>query len=278
MTEIENYFVCVGAQKAGTTWLSNLLSEHPDIFVTPVKEIHYFDHVQGLTHKLSPYKRWSRFRKHLQNNLLSFNGTKHYQMRWFRNYLRGPISDEWYASLFQCPKGQKVQGEFTPEYAMIGPTGFEHLKRLAPTAKILFVLRHPIEQAWSQYLHFHDRTAGQEIDRDEAIRFWKSDYSKRLRDYPGTIKQLYQSFGHDHIHLTFYESLKNDTENTLNSIFGFLEVGKYNVPEKKIRSVYNKSRDIGIDSKLKSYLESECHNIVADVTEIIGHVPKSWKE
>ena len=47
--KIENYFVCIGAQKSGTTWLARMLSAHPDIFVTPVKEILYFDHVAGIT-------------------------------------------------------------------------------------------------------------------------------------------------------------------------------------------------------------------------------------
>jgi hypothetical protein len=34
---IENFFVCVGAQKAGTTWLARVLEDHPEIFMTPVK-------------------------------------------------------------------------------------------------------------------------------------------------------------------------------------------------------------------------------------------------
>ncbi len=37
-----NTFI-LGAQKAGTTWISNQLKQHPDIFVPPQKEIHYFD-------------------------------------------------------------------------------------------------------------------------------------------------------------------------------------------------------------------------------------------
>ena len=58
---IENYFVCVGAQKSGTTWLARVLADHPDVFVTPVKEIHYFDHVRGLTEHLSAKKSRSRY-------------------------------------------------------------------------------------------------------------------------------------------------------------------------------------------------------------------------
>lgn len=37
-------FLIIGAQKAATTWLSDNLSEHPDIFISPAKETYYFNH------------------------------------------------------------------------------------------------------------------------------------------------------------------------------------------------------------------------------------------
>src|SRR3954454_14322487 len=36
-------FLCVGAQKAGTGWLYEQLRFHPDFWMPPVKELHYFD-------------------------------------------------------------------------------------------------------------------------------------------------------------------------------------------------------------------------------------------
>ena len=36
-------FLCVGAQKAGTSWLYQQLEPHPDFWMPPVKELHYFD-------------------------------------------------------------------------------------------------------------------------------------------------------------------------------------------------------------------------------------------
>src|SRR5689334_15761196 len=36
-------FLCVGAQKAGTGWLYEQLRSHPDFWMPPVKELHYFD-------------------------------------------------------------------------------------------------------------------------------------------------------------------------------------------------------------------------------------------
>ena len=36
-------FLCIGAQKGGTRWLYDQLQIHPDFWMPPVKELHYFD-------------------------------------------------------------------------------------------------------------------------------------------------------------------------------------------------------------------------------------------
>ena len=38
-------FLCVGAQKAGTSWLYRQLEPHPDFWMPPVKELHYLDNL-----------------------------------------------------------------------------------------------------------------------------------------------------------------------------------------------------------------------------------------
>jgi hypothetical protein len=39
------FMVGVGAQKAGTTWLFDYLGRHPDVAMSPIKELHYFDQI-----------------------------------------------------------------------------------------------------------------------------------------------------------------------------------------------------------------------------------------
>ena len=38
-------FLCIGAQKAGTGWLYEQLRHHPDFWMPPMKELHYFDRI-----------------------------------------------------------------------------------------------------------------------------------------------------------------------------------------------------------------------------------------
>ena len=50
---MRNMFLSVGAMKAGTTFLFNVMKQHPDVFFTPEKEVHYYAHIYGLDRFLS---------------------------------------------------------------------------------------------------------------------------------------------------------------------------------------------------------------------------------
>ena len=107
-------FLIVGAQKAGTTWLVHNLQEHPDIFM-PKQEIHFFDR---------------------QNN-----------------FSKGVY---WYKSHFAQATNQKAVGEKTPEYLWVRPDCpdiHRVIHSYLPEAKLIIVLRNPIERAIAQINH-----------------------------------------------------------------------------------------------------------------------------
>ncbi|MGB3571538.1 MAG: sulfotransferase domain-containing protein, partial [Phormidesmis sp.] len=119
----------IGAQKAGSSWLSKNLSQHPEVFVCK-REVHYF------------------------------NLERHY---------RKGIS--WYERRFEQVQDEKVIAEKTPNYLWITPytvksrfgnhLGSVHQKMHAalPEAKLIVVLRNPVERAISAVNHY--RTLGQ---------------------------------------------------------------------------------------------------------------------
>src|SRR3954453_9519065 len=49
-------FLGIGAPRTGTTWLHSNLRRHPEIWMTPVKEVHYFDK-RHLKRSENPYYR-----------------------------------------------------------------------------------------------------------------------------------------------------------------------------------------------------------------------------
>jgi hypothetical protein len=53
-------FLCVGAQKGGTSWLYQQLESHPDFWMPPVKELHYFDKLSRIKQAPPPHRRDER--------------------------------------------------------------------------------------------------------------------------------------------------------------------------------------------------------------------------
>lgn len=60
-------FICIGAQKAGTTWLYENLKQHPEIMLNETKELHYFD-------KEYLWKPLSWYSSHFENNIKNISG------------------------------------------------------------------------------------------------------------------------------------------------------------------------------------------------------------
>ncbi len=50
-------FLVIGAQRSGTTWLAAMLRSHPDVFVSPTKEIHFFDRTTAYANGIDWYTR-----------------------------------------------------------------------------------------------------------------------------------------------------------------------------------------------------------------------------
>ncbi len=121
-------FLCIGAEKAGSTWLYKNLKKHPEIWLPPVKEIHYFDEKEKLG-SVNIYKRFfdrdsslnRRWRRILKNQLAKQLTTRPFDyqsMKWYSNYFFQRRNDRWYSSLFTNDKKQKT-GDITPAYSTI---------------------------------------------------------------------------------------------------------------------------------------------------------------
>jgi hypothetical protein len=119
------HFLGIGAQKAATTWLHRCLRAHPDLWLPPIKELHYFTHRahdlrRGVAGRLIG-QDWvnRRLRRILKPRLLSdLRRLDPAGLRWDLRFFLGARSDTWYESLFGEGAG-RVTGEITPEYSSL---------------------------------------------------------------------------------------------------------------------------------------------------------------
>jgi hypothetical protein len=277
---IERFFVCVGAQKAGTTWLAKVLAGHPDLFLTPVKEIHYFDHLRGLTQHLSVRKRRSRYRKYFQRLLTQWGRYSELrpQLSWYRRYMRAPVDDRWYTSLFAERLGRTFAGEATPEYAIIGEEGFRHLRRLSPSARILFIMREPVARAWSQVLH-RCRSEGRDAARmssDEILRLVDDPRFAAFGDYPATIANLERVFPAEQVKLLFYEDIHAGRLAALEEVCAFIGCrfeARYFPGHGRL---FNRSQEVAAPEVVVAGLRERNRGLIERIAERVGRVPEVW--
>lgn len=127
-------YVIIGAQKCGTSSLSQYLCEHPDVVPAFRKEVHYFDRNFD--------KGASWYRRHFPTRV---------QMTALRTIRAHPV----------------LTGEASPCY-LFHPLGHERLHDLLPSARLIALLRDPVERAFSHYRHMV-RAGHEQLSFDAAI-------------------------------------------------------------------------------------------------------------
>ena len=210
-------FLIIGAMKAGTTALYSYLEQHPEVYMSPVKEPNFFC---------------------FEDETLDFRAPQD-QEGINRTSVTG-IDD--YGALFGGVRGEAAIGEASHWY-LYHPKAPERIRRHVPGARLIAVLRNPVDRAYSQFLHFV--RDGQEPLTDFARALEEED--RRIRAhwafgryasrgfYYAQLKRYYDLFDRSQIQVHLYEDLKSDAQGLLRDTFRFLEVDPDFVPELSVQ-------------------------------------------
>ncbi len=165
---------------------------------------------------------------------------------------------DWYGSQF-TPKPHHTQvGEATPAY-MYDAAARERLSETLPDARIVIILRNPVDRAYSHY--WHKRRLGDEPlpTFEEAIA---AEPQRRSRDnvrarigfayvdrghYVDQIEQLVDRQGRDRVHVMLLDDLVQDRVATMRALLEFLEVdpGPADSLDVRKRNPYRVTSDSG---------------------------------
>ena len=216
-------FLGIGAQKAGTTWLHRNLSNHPQIWLPPVKEVHYFDEVHIEAHKRwAPAHRQNRggalLRDYLARTPVEERDPNRIAL--LETFMEDAISDDWYGRLFGFARPAQICGEFTPEYSIMRAKGIRHVLQLSPDVKLILSLRDPIERCWSQIRMTDSRQKGSSLaELEEAAR---SLNVLGRADYPGIISRWSKFVPSERLHIVFMDDIAEKRLQVLNGVCDFL--------------------------------------------------------
>jgi hypothetical protein len=263
-----NFFV-VGAARASTTSLNRYLSQHPEIFIPPGKEMHFF----AAEH-------------------FPCTGPGDESMN------RLVVRDEkQYTQLFDGVTAEKAIGETSPFYLCLPGTA-ERIARAVPDAKILMILREPVARAYSAYM-FLAREGRETLSFEEGLNleaerkakgFEPMWWYKELSLYYSQVKRYLEVFGREQVKVLVYEEFYADPASGLRDVFAFLGVRQdvaidtsihYNVAgEVKARKLYTRLTNFirnpnALEKRIKSLVPRQVRRVWATkaVNMLVRPVP-----
>lgn len=196
-------FLIIGAQKAGTTWLTQILRQHPEVFM-PRSEVHFFNLKANFSKGIDWYEQ-------------QFDRAKPGQMVGEKtpNYL-------WIAS-----EEENRQAGRRQHRANIQKSIYQHL----PDAKLIVVVRDPVKRAISAVNHYYRQGQMSPLwSIDELLVGKRQDISERygvfnMGRYAYQLEHYYQFFKPDRVlTVVFEEEIVRDPEACLSKVCRFLEI------------------------------------------------------
>lgn len=227
-------FLGIGAPRAGTTWLHDVLSRHSGVFMPPVKEVHYFDVCDP-----NVDRRSFRYRHHLVSRMASSAAhfvpslAKHLGSEqsewapiWDWRYFVGRSSDSWYFRLFsRAAESGQVCGEITPSYSLLSPSGIDHVLNVNPDIKLIYVLRDPIERAWSHAVKVLSKETNVPLERvphEAFLKFYESEENVRVGSYAQNISRYLEKVRREQLLVIFFDDIADQPDAVIERIFRFL--------------------------------------------------------
>ena len=198
-------FIVGGALKAGTTSLNSYLKQHPEVYMSPMKEPRYFAYDPAGSH----------------------NGNGEDQGLHF------PVTTlEEYGALFAGVTNETAVGEVSPHY-IISTSAPQRIKAIVPDVRLVFSLRHPIKRAYSVYWQAV-RLGNEDRPVEEAL----TDAEHRVRNgrYYALLRNWYEVFDAAQIKIILFDDLARDALGTFHDVCRFLAVNDTFVPDLTIRN------------------------------------------
>jgi len=222
-----NLFI-VGAMKAGTTSFVDMLSQHPEIYVPPIKEPHFFVN----TLPKAVYEP-SRF----------FNLDTYFEKDFPKPLHITKIEKEiQYKKAYSLATGQKYLLDASTCY-LNAPEAAGNIYNYNPDARIIIVLRDPLERAYSHYKmdlglgrtskSFEDVMKKEVLEYRANSLSWSSYLGMSF--YAQQINKFQNKF--ENVLVLEMEDLSNETENVLKAIKDFLQISSFGISTSSAKNI-----------------------------------------
>lgn len=241
-------FLIIGAGKSGTTSLYNYLKQHPEVYMSPVKEPNFMA-VEGQT---------------------PVDPKDDPEMLYYYPWAVYNLDD--YKKLFDGVKDEKAVGESSTMY-LYKPGADKRIKKYVPHAKMIAVFRDPASRLYSRWMHLaRDNELPSENFEDCFDRssiWWRRDDLVREGFYYTHLSKYFEQFDRNQFKIYLNEDLRSDTANMIRGLYEFLEIDPDFKPVTDVEYnvsgiIKNKWKDklIGGNSIIRKSIEAISPNLV----------------
>ena len=271
-------FICIGAAKAGTTWLYRALRNTPGYRLPPVKELRYFG--QKDIGDRDKGRLGSAEAADMAPEILE----------WMRNYVSGsPKDDAWYLSLFAFA-ADDITGDISPAYAPLAPAFIQQAKRVSPNASILMFVRNPYERNVSHLANLAARTllgpkrqrdmyhkTGATLTADMLCAEQTAPIFLRQSQQAVAVRQWREVFG-DRVNVFFYDDLVANPAAFLDKVTR--AIGRQSRPNDEATLLERANPMVPLSQEdvatVRDAIRPMCEKEIADLNSEIGPIPYVW--
>lgn len=300
MKKIEKLFVCVGAQKAGTTWLHGVLSKDNRL-KTPLfrKEVQYFNYKymnSPLINQwraawfinLSKKKEFQEVLFHyLQQNMPKNRLLPHENKTLLKRIglsLR-PLNDEWYCDYMALGPKKECAVDISPEYALIGKTGFENIRAVTEDLRLVFILRDPVERCWSGMIQEikHRPDAKVLLNRmmsatvESLVERAKKPNIQKRSEYLNTFEAIKAAGLNDCLKVMYYDDIVENPSIVIDSVYAHIGIEKPVVSNEVLEKVVHKSPPIAIPEQFILQMRKVYTPMLMQLNSEFISLPEAWK-
>ena len=256
-------FFIVGAAKAGTTSIYQYLKQHPEIYLPPIKEVNFF----------CTDIQIKNFRPDYAGSV--FTDVDAWIASGMKTELFHGFLQHWnqYEKIFQQAEGKKAIGELSNTY-LFSEVAAKNIVEKFPEAKIIMVLRHPVERAFSHYLmDFKNGLVNENFliefnrDKNKEKKGWGiSNLYFELGLYSEQVKRYIDLFSNDRIKIFLFDDLVNDERAVFKTICNFLNIDsgfQFDFETKHNQNTFPKNKWVAAISKQK-FIRQFIKNIIPD--------------